>query len=502
MMTGSTEKPIRSVAIIGAGAAGAVTAAAFKAEHYFDRIRVYERRETTGGVWIHDVGPRHPPQVQPGSVAFEIDPPLKVPDNLPQQTDPNHQERYSHTSLYENLTTNTPDIAMCFSDQRFAYGPFVPHYVTKQYIDNYFAQHKTDSFLVLNTTLEDLSKLPPSTPGGFNRWKLTLRKHDPVLDVDLWWEETYDAVVLATGHYSVPYVPYVPGLKEYTAKSPDRVIHSKWYRSPSLFTNKRVLIIGNSTSGHDISLDLLSSVKLPLSQSRRSSSRWDGNGPPQGIEWKPVITEYIPDSGRIVFADGSYLDDIDVVIYCTGYQPSFPFWNAENNGRELYDYRAGRLLRNYQHTFLQDFPSLGMVGLPRVLTFRSFEYQAIALARYWAGREWSELTPVWAQAKWEQARAEKTRRERRKFHDIPWDNGETEEWFGWLYRFAGLGSLSGDGRVPPVLGRDVVWAVENLKKYPEPGKGDEKSANAELDGTVEEDWVIVVREEKDSLAFI
>ena len=30
---------------------GSVTAAAFAAEQYFDRIRVFERRETAGGTW-------------------------------------------------------------------------------------------------------------------------------------------------------------------------------------------------------------------------------------------------------------------------------------------------------------------------------------------------------------------------------------------------------------------------------------------------------------------
>jgi cation diffusion facilitator CzcD-associated flavoprotein CzcO len=60
--------PIKSVAIIGAGAAGslphnfvgaiiyldlsgAITAAAFAAEDLFEVIRVFERRETPGGTW-------------------------------------------------------------------------------------------------------------------------------------------------------------------------------------------------------------------------------------------------------------------------------------------------------------------------------------------------------------------------------------------------------------------------------------------------------------------
>jgi hypothetical protein len=95
---------------------------------------------------------------------------------------------------------------MSFSDSRFAYGPFVPHFIPRQYVENYFSLHKTDSFLELNTTVEDVSKLPASSAKGLDRLKLTLRKYDPVRHADILWEEDFDAVILANGHYSVPWV--------------------------------------------------------------------------------------------------------------------------------------------------------------------------------------------------------------------------------------------------------------------------------------------------------
>jgi cation diffusion facilitator CzcD-associated flavoprotein CzcO len=104
------------------------------------------------------------------------------------------------------LSTNVPAIAMSFSDVPFSYGPFVPHYIPRQYVESYFSTHKTDEFLVLNTTVEDLSLLPSSQRSHRTRWKLTLRRYDPALHVDIWWEEVFDAVVLANGHYSVPFV--------------------------------------------------------------------------------------------------------------------------------------------------------------------------------------------------------------------------------------------------------------------------------------------------------
>jgi len=110
-----------------------------------------------------------------------------------------------NTKLMKN-STNVPHIAMCFSDNPFPYGPFVPHHVPRQYVASYFSLHETDSFLELNTTVEDLSRITSSSSKSKEQWNLTLRKYEPARQVDLWWEETFDAVILANGHYSVPFV--------------------------------------------------------------------------------------------------------------------------------------------------------------------------------------------------------------------------------------------------------------------------------------------------------
>lgn len=293
-------------------------------------------------------------------------------------------------------------------------------------------------------------------------------------------------------------VPQVQGLDNYIRTFPGRVVHSKAYRNPEVFRGKRAIVIGNSSSGHDVSQDLLKTAQLPVYQSRRSKGRWDGDEPPQGIEWKPIVKEYLP-SGRILFADGSHLDDVDVVVYCTGYKPSFPFWNEQTNGRPIYDYRNDRLINTYWHTCFHDFPTLAIVGMPRVLTFRAMEYQAIALARLFAGRESAPLPSVEEQKRWEKDRAMLSREEHTKFHDIPWDNGETKEYLGWLYDVAGLPTLFGEGRTPPVLNEETIWAIENVRKYPEPKtlQNQDEDLDSELN-----DWIVVPRRKKDSLSFI
>lgn len=298
------------------------------------------------------------------------------------------------------------------------------------------------------------------------------------------------------------------GLEDYIEKFPGRVVHSKHYRTPLVYSSKRILVIGNSASGHDLTFDLLSTAQLPVYQSRRSKSRWDGHEPPPGIVWKPVVKEYQAD-GRIVFEDDTFLDDIDHIIYCTGYRVSFPFWNEKANGRPLWDYEAGKLIKTYWHTFFQDFKTLAIVGIPRVLTFRSFEYQAIALARLFSGRNSSPLPEEDEQRRWEDERAQRSKDEGTKFHDIVWESGETQEWLEKLFHIAGLGTLLGEGRVPPVLGKELIWALEHVKKYPEPEQSSGVTDATQIDMAAQNDthgdsdgWVVVPKAQKDLLAFI
>ena len=65
------------------------------------------------------------------------------------------------------------------------------------------------------------------------------------------------------------------------------------------------------------------------------------------------------------------------------------------------------------------------------------------------------------------------------------------EWLTGLFDIAGLGTIRGEGLVPPVLSKELVWAVEHLRKYPEnPGKQERKQ-----DGEgAEAEWVVVRRE--------
>jgi cation diffusion facilitator CzcD-associated flavoprotein CzcO len=50
--------------------------------------------------------------------------------------------------------------------------------------------------------------------------------------------ETFDAVVVASGHYWVPYVPDIEGLDQFEKTRPGSVVHSKHFRGRDLFHGK------------------------------------------------------------------------------------------------------------------------------------------------------------------------------------------------------------------------------------------------------------------------
>lgn len=86
--------------------------------------------------------------------------------------------------------------------------------------------------LSLNTHLEQMKKRADG------KWVLTLRK--PYVDQgsDMWWQEVYDAVIVASGHFTVPKIPNIDGLGEVSKAHPETFEHSKSWRSTDRYVNK------------------------------------------------------------------------------------------------------------------------------------------------------------------------------------------------------------------------------------------------------------------------
>lgn len=69
-----------------------------------------------------------------------------------------------------------------------------------------------------------------------SEWKLDLR--DEGEQKDYWWVEWFDAVVVVSGHYSVPYIPAIQGLKKMEKVRPGSVVHSKHFCGRGLYKHK------------------------------------------------------------------------------------------------------------------------------------------------------------------------------------------------------------------------------------------------------------------------
>jgi len=174
--------------------------------------------------------------------ARNADPPVPLPDRLPAQTPRLTRPRFDESSIYPYLETNIDYLAMEFSQEPIPaeqsdhsisfHGPNTPfrHWsVIQRYVQGLVDDKGYQDFVSYNTTVERAEKIG-------ERWKLTLRKEG--VRSDYWWVEWFDAVVVASGHYSVPYIPAIEGLEEFEKTRPGSVVHSKAFRGRDYYKGK------------------------------------------------------------------------------------------------------------------------------------------------------------------------------------------------------------------------------------------------------------------------
>ena len=255
-------------------------------------------------------------------------------------------------------------------------------------------------------------------------------------------EETFDAVIVASGHFSKPYIPEISGSDLF----PNRIIHTQNYRRPDEFRNKvrhiqivirsglgtngnpvqNVIVVGGASSGIDImrevarvagkvylslkdpdsvgdigeSLDTLASRSEALSSPAREPS------PLSKVVKKGIIKNFARD-GSVEFEDGTIADHVDAVIFATGYLYDFPYLHpselsggdwlfgtevdergvpsvdsvAVKEGQSNVLVTDGHGVHNlYRHMLYIPNPTLAFVGLPlKVCPFPLFE---VSILRY------------------------------------------------------------------------------------------------------------------------
>lgn len=119
-------------------------------------------------------------------------------------------------------------------------------------------------------------------------------------------------------------------------------MYFKYYWSFLSFKDKCVVVVGNLVLGYDVSIECVGVVKFFVYVLWWLRLRWDGDYLFLGIVWKFIILEYCLD-GWVIFVDGIWFDDVDVVVYCIGYKVLFLFWNEKVNGSVFWDYDLNKL---------------------------------------------------------------------------------------------------------------------------------------------------------------
>lgn len=364
-----------------------------------------------------------------------------IPSQLPTFEAPAPEDPTSRTGLYHYLDSNVgaaameftyasiPKINSALSVRRFGHAnPTRPWKIVADYLRDIFAKHLHR--VVFSTTVERVHKNCKT-----GKWDITLRQsgiRSKGKGFDYWWAESFDAVVIASGHYSVPYIPKIPGIEDWYKRWPKRLQHSKQFRSRDAYVDKSVVVVGGSVSASDFVLDNYTLVRGPLVVAQRGENAnpaLDNVWKLPNVAKKPTISRFTLDHGGTVeFSDGSWLSgpDVDVVYFATGYRLSYSFLDPNPVTPQ------NRLSGFYQHTFNISDPSLAVVGQIRAaLSFRAYEYQAVAVARVLAGR--GTLPSVAEQKKWEDERVTRLG-PTHIFHTIAPD---FEEYFNALRDIAG-----------------------------------------------------------------
>ncbi|ORX91003.1 FAD/NAD(P)-binding domain-containing protein [Basidiobolus meristosporus CBS 931.73] len=367
-------KPIKRIAIIGAGAAGLATAKSLVSQQHFAEIKIFERNSRIGGTWIY---------------SDKKGPKVYFPSVDPLIADPEAPPRHYNSSIYSTLRTNLPHPVMSFKNHPFPEDtPLFPsHSHVLENLEAFAEENKLLPLVTFNTIVQHMDYLD-------EEWKLTLLTEGEIST------EAFDAVIVCSGHYYVPFIPNINGLDELSEKRPDKLLHSREYKKPEDFKGKVVLVVGGASSAIDIARDLSFQCKNVYQSIREKEGSADiGEAPGTGsasdnrIEIKPEMKLIDVANNKIHFVDGTQLDIPDIILFATGYLYSYPFLsqfertNTKVEEEEVIITDGMKVHNVYEQIFYIPNPTLAFIGLPvKVVPFPLFQYQSTYVAQVFAGK--------------------------------------------------------------------------------------------------------------------
>lgn len=283
------QSPVKKrVAVIGAGPSGLAQLRAFQSLRKkgvsIPDIVCFEKQDDWGGLW-----------------------------NYTWRTGLDEYGEPVHGSMYRYLWSNGPKECLEFADYSFEehFGKAIPSYPPREVLWDYIKGR------VEKAGVRDWVRF--RTPVRMVEWDSSencfqVTAHDLVRNH--MYTEAFDHVVVASGHFSTPHVPYFEGLSTFNG----RVLHAHDFRDALEFRGKDVLLIGRSYSAEDIGSQCYKYGARSITTSYRSR--------PMGFAW-PENWKEVPLLQRVenktcYFADGTSRE-VDAIILCTGYQHAFPF---------------------------------------------------------------------------------------------------------------------------------------------------------------------------------
>jgi len=320
--------------VIGAGSSG-ITAVKALAGHGFD-VTAYDKSDRVGGNWVWG-------------------------------------NNNGMSSAYRSLHINTSRERMEYSDFPMPkdWPDFCHHALIKQYFNDYVDHFGIRDRITFSTAVKRAARGPDGV------WEVALSTGEA---------RRYDAVVVANGHHWDPRwpEPAFPGADTFAG----RQMHSHEYVDTQGFEGKKVVVLGMGNSAMDIAVEVSLVTERTLLAARRGAwiipnylfgkpsdqlpvnpripfslrQRWVhelvkrvvgspaafGLPEPDHIvgQAHPTISNYILarvahgevvpkpniaafEGSSVRFADGSVEEDVDVVVYCTGYKVTFPFFDED-----------------------------------------------------------------------------------------------------------------------------------------------------------------------------
>lgn len=327
----------KRVAIIGAGPSGLAQIRAFSSAKMPDggdfEVHCFEKQEDLGGLW-----------------------------NYTWRTGLDGVGEPVHSSMYRYLWSNGPKECLEFADYTFEehFGRPIASYPPREVLWDYIKGRVENAGL-----RKHIRFCHPVRMVAFDHDadRFLVSAHD--IKNDSFITEAFDYVVVASGHFSVPNVPYFKGLERFQG----RIMHAHDFRDALEFQGQDILVVGSSYSAEDIASQCFKYGARSITISHRS--RATGFAWPEGISEVPLLSHV--DSDTAFFIDGTH-KRFDAIILCTGYLHHFPFMSDELRLKT-----TNRLwpLGLYNGVVFENNPRLFYLGMQdQFYTFNMFDAQA------------------------------------------------------------------------------------------------------------------------------